>query len=180
MRNTVTGGRIFGAAAIAFGTAAIAAGAFGGESAAERRDRELCEIRRGMTPALICPATPGLDRPMLVAGGAGLAATGMGFLLLAGILATLLDLRDTARARAAQADRARPLNAHAATTPARLDRGPAPADMVKPPPSRFEYLMRYGEALGSAAWQRAEAAQQAGRPMSMEQAVAEARAELAK
>ena len=108
------------------------------------------------------------SRALLVGTGAGCIALGVLFLLLSGILATLLDMREDA-AKLLRAPTERP--AHPA--PARTETIGAPPAISMP--SRYEMMMRHGEKPGGAAWDLIRAAAKEGRALPEAEALAELR-----
>ncbi len=167
MRNTAGFGQLLGWVSVVLGAACIAIGIFAGGrpdyGALQRCETEVALGRR-MSP---CESPP--DRIVLLAFGGGAMTSGLFFLLLSGILTTLVDLREDAQrqhanadaaARAAERMRGQPGDTPAATVPLRYTHSPGPADQAEgrigdaPPitlPSRYEMMVRHGEAVGGPA-----------------------------
>lgn len=160
MDSTAGFGRFVGWACIALGAAAVAVGAMA--------DTELARVQ------------------LLTAGFSAVGA-GVLFLLLAGILATLVQIQQGQDARryereyAAQAAARRlPREAPpAGMAPARYAH-PAETKPASAAPTRFELQQRYGEPLGNAAHALIHAAGQRGETLGEQEAVTAARAELAR
>ncbi|GGJ14037.1 hypothetical protein [Neoroseomonas lacus] len=165
MRNTVFAGQLVGWLAIVGGAIVVLIGLTADQTDIDWRMR--AAMRAG-----------------LVAQGLSGAAAGVVFLLLAGILGTLLDLRDDARAAQARREAGARATARdvrqAVTAPTArqqpITRSPAswPASAPSntgghigdPPkvavPSRYDMMTRHGEALGAAAWELLSTAAKAG------------------
>lgn len=189
MRNTAVFGALLGWASLVIGAGCIAIGVFAGGSPdyAElaRCERDLALGRR------ISPCTAPPDRWLLLSAGGGAMASGMFFLLLSGILGTLLDMREdaqkAAREREAEAWRAaRAADAPAgAESPTRYIKPGAPLSsggrIGDPPaiqtPSRFDMITRHGEAVGGPAWDLMRQAAKAGIALPEAEAVRKVREE---
>lgn len=181
MHNLAGFGRLFGGLGLALGALLIAIGLFVKEDPIDRLARERCEIERSIgRRAVPCPPAGGTERPLLLATGGSAIATGMLFLLLSGILATLVDIKD-----AQVAARSHPPAPRAVPPPepARyVSPGAKPADggrIGDPPaiplPSRFEMITRHGEAIGGPAWDLMQQAAKAGIALPEADAVRKAR-----
>lgn len=192
MRNTAVFGALLGWASLVIGAGCIAIGVFAGGSPdyAElaRCERDLALGRR------ISPCTAPPDRLLLLTAGGGAVASGMFFLLLSGILGTLLDMREdaqkAAREREAEAWRAArpadaptgvaPAAAHSATRYVKPGAALAPGGGIGDPPaiqvpSRFDMMTRHGESVGGPAWDLMRQAAKAGIALPEAEAVRKVR-----
>lgn len=169
MQSTVTMGRAAGWLGLVGGAALIATGVLTNPSAVAQIENDRCQFEQRMgrrvTP---CPTLEAPERTVLLAAGGGAMASGAFFLLLAGILGTLLGIREDAQA----AERER---AAAATRSASPPPPPGPQHIGDPPavsiPSRFDMITRHGEAVGGRAWDLMRQAQLRGHRLPEDEAV---------
>lgn len=194
MRNIAGVGALLGWASLILGAGCIAIGIFAGGNPdyAElaRCERDLALGRR------ISPCTAPPDRWLLLSAGGGAVASGMFFLLLSGILGTLLDMREdaqkAAREREAEAWRAAraadapagvaPAPGHSATRYVKPGAALPPGGRIGDPPaiqtpSRFDMITRNGEAVGGPAWDLMRQAAKAGIALPEAEAVRKVREE---
>lgn len=167
MRNTATAGQLLGWAAIFLGAMAVVLAAFSSYDDLAWNLRAEARVAR-------------------IAQGLSAVAAGVMFLLLGGLLETLLDLKDVALAEQ-QARRER--EGAAARQPVAAPGaapGAAPRRYVHPPPDgaatplppRDEMVAQYGEEVGGRAWEAMEQARRNGLRIPADHAVAEARRDL--
>lgn len=163
MRNTATAGQILGWAAIFLGAMAVLIAAFSGYEDTPwnlRADVRMARVAQGLSAI----------------------AAGIMFLLLSGILTTLLDLREDAQAER-RTMRCRDIEPQqiAAGPPSNVEQ-PAPQPTERPEeiviPSRFSMMAEYGREIGAEAWEVMAQAKMRGLRMTVENGVAEAKRRL--
>jgi hypothetical protein len=191
MEQTAGFGRLVGWVSIVVGGAAVIIGLIVESPAAALAEFERCmaNLRGGFRSAPCLPPASSADKLLLIGAGLGSIVSGVFFLLLSGILTTLLaiqaDQRETRRAQERASEAAAFDHRRAAQTGAAPPSGPAPARYVHPPPprktempTRFVMQQRYGEALGNRAWALLDKYAREGQPLTEQEAVEAARAEI--
>jgi hypothetical protein len=181
MHNTASLGRLLGWVSIALGVIALLLALLVESPEVARADFERClsQIRLGLRQAPCPPPTGIFTVPALLGGGIATIASGVFFLLLSGILATLLDIRDDQRAQSRAAGRDAGRTAWTQRT-ARLPPDPAANEPAprRALPTRFDMQQRHGERLGNAAWALMDKGLREGQPISEADAVQEARSSM--
>jgi hypothetical protein len=192
MENTAGFGRLIGWISIVAGGAALFIGLLisSPEGAMAEFERCLSQQRLGLRHAPCPPPPASGDKVLLIAAGMGSIASGVFFLLLSGILTTLVaiqaDQREARRVQERAGEAAAFDQRRAAQGGTAPPAGPAPARYVHPPapakrpniPTRFEMQQRYGEALGNRAWAMLDKYTREGEPLTEQDAVEAARAEI--
>jgi hypothetical protein len=181
MQNTAGFGRLIGWISIVMGAAALLIAMLVDSPEVARAEFERCmaQIRMGFRQATCPPPTTMLTQPILIGAGAGALAAGAFFLLLSGILATLVEIRDDQRAQHRSpewgAGRASAALRSGRLPPDHTANAPAPKRAL---PTRFEMQQRYGERLGNLAWAMMDTALREGDPVSEADAVQRARSKI--
>lgn len=95
MESTAGFGRLVGWVSICAGAALILFGIFAAGAEAERAAYSACEMDRriGLRATPCPPPGASMDRPILIGAGVGAATSGVLFLLLSGILTTMLAIQ---------------------------------------------------------------------------------------
>jgi hypothetical protein len=175
MDNTAAFGRLIGWISIVLGLAALVIGALitSPEGALAEFERCTTQQRLGIRHAPCPPPAASGDKVLLIAAGAGSIASGVFFLLLAGILTTLLAIQADQREARRTALAGTPPSARPAVPlfPPAPPRGPQL-------PTRFAMQQRYGEQLGNRAWHFMDKGAREGAPLSEPDAVQAARSEM--
>ena len=105
MDATARMGRFFGWVCMVGGLALLGLGLLFNPAETAQREFERCQVERQIgRRAVPCPPPDGTDRLLLIAGGGSAFASGLFFVLLSGILATLVQMQ-AAQAAADQARR---------------------------------------------------------------------------
>lgn len=197
-------GRLIGGLSVAAGALVIALALLSDSQEGAVRDFQRCEMDRrlGIRAAPCPPPAAGVDRPLLIGAGAGAIASGVFFLLLSGILVTLVEMQGLLSEeirRSREVGRPVPTSftpATASAPPAQPGGryvnprfAPAPGQppdryinpKYAPPadapgmPSRFAMIADHGQLVGGRAWDIMEGARQKGITVPVEDAVREAK-----
>ena len=169
MQDTARFGRLIGWVSIVCGAAVVAIGLLAESPQGAIAEFERCEAQRRIgIRSSPCVMPAGTDKVVVLAAGFGGIASGVFFLLLSGILTTLLEIK------AGQADKERRRDPQP-----RLQTAPevAPTYRALALPTRFEMQQRYGEALGNRAWALMDRGLREGEPLTEQDAVIKARSE---
>jgi hypothetical protein len=185
MDNTAAFGRLVGWASIVAGLAALAIGLMIDSPERALTESQACEANRRLGfRAAPCPVPASGDKVLLLGAGGGAIASGVFFLLLSGILTTLVQMH--AAQEADRRSRGQATNGAARRLPLEATVGAEARDrFIHPPatnpaidlPTRFALQQRYGEPLGNRAHALLYAAHKRGETLTEEDAVRAARQE---
>lgn len=178
MDNTVGFGRLLGWISIVLGGALIAYGLLAQSPDGALSEYRSCESARslGIRHAPCPPPASGQDKALLIGVGAGSVSSGVFFLLLSGILATLLEMREDFAA--AERHRQQGSAAVPQRTPPRA--APAPERGGASPFLTTHLTETYGFAVGTRMHTEMQAAAARGQQLSEDEAKARAEAWIAR